>query len=133
MIFILSRAFTQCLVAFLNFLDDIRLARRCQQGWRHVVVREDVIGETVPGLMTPGHLMAHGTRQAPSQFVSCSREEPASEQRFQSNQSDLSLLPPECRCEEKGMLSATKNHLAKELFHDTSSTSHDRGHVGAPG
>jgi hypothetical protein len=26
------------------------------------------------------------------------------------------------------MLSATKNHLAKELFHDTSSTSHDRGH-----
>jgi hypothetical protein len=89
--------------------------------------------ETVPGLMTPGHLMAHGTRQAPSKFVSFSREEPASEQRFQSNQSNLSLLPPECRCKEKGMLSATKNHLAKELFHDTSSTSHDRGHVGAPG
>jgi hypothetical protein len=82
MIFILGRAFTQCLVAFLNFLDDIRLARRCQQGWQHVVVREDVVGETVPGLMTPGHLMADGTRQAPSQFVSCSREEPASEPDF---------------------------------------------------
>jgi hypothetical protein len=46
------------------------------------VVREDVVGETVPGLMTPGHLMADGTRQAPSQFVSCSREEPASEPDF---------------------------------------------------
>src|SRR6516165_4398764 len=31
------------LVAFLNFLDNIRLARRCQQRWQHVLVREDVV------------------------------------------------------------------------------------------
>jgi hypothetical protein len=35
------------------------------------------------------------------------------EQRLQSH---LSVLPPERRCEEKGMFSATKTHLAKELF-----------------
>src|SRR5215472_5859943 len=55
------------------------------------------------------------------------REQPAREQRFQSN---LTLLAPERRCEEKGMLSAIQTHLAKELFHDTSSTTHDRGHAG---
>src|SRR5580704_11532449 len=33
------------MVAFLNFLDNIRLARRCQQGWQHVVVREDFVGD----------------------------------------------------------------------------------------
>src|SRR5271165_2159834 len=51
------------------------------------------------------------------------REVPA----FESNPS---LLPPERTCEEKGMLSATQTHLAKELFHDTTSTTHDRGHAG---
>ena len=94
---------------------------------------EKMSSETVPGLMTPGP--PDGARHASSAFpvrVLLSRGA-ASGQRFQSNQSNLFLLPPECRCEEKGMLSATKNHLAKELFHDTSSTSHDRGHVGAPG
>src|ERR1700740_1492745 len=35
------------------------------------------------------------------------------EQRFQSN---LSLLPPERRCEEKGMLSVTKTHQRKGAF-----------------
>jgi hypothetical protein len=40
------------------------------------------------------------------------------------------LLPPERRCKEKGMLSATQTQLAKELSNDTASTSHDRGHAG---
>ena len=53
----------------------------------------------------------------------CFREQPG----FQSNPS---VLPPERRCEEKGMLSATQTHLAKELSNDTASTSHDRGHAG---
>src|ERR1700730_8843839 len=51
------------------------------------------------------------------------REQPG----FQSNPS---LLPPERHCEEKGMLSATQTHLAKELSNDTASTTHDRGHAG---
>jgi hypothetical protein len=33
-------------------------------------------------------------------------------------------------CEEKGMLSATQTHLAKEPSNDTASTTHDRGHAG---
>src|SRR6202023_2513078 len=51
------------------------------------------------------------------------REQPG----FQSNPS---LLQPERHCEEKGMLSATQTHLAKELSNDTASTTHDRGHAG---
>src|ERR1700730_13903702 len=62
-----------------------------------------------------------------NRFAVCSgsrfREQPG----FQSNPS---LLPPERRCEEKGMLSATQTHLAKELSNDTTSTTHDRGHAG---
>jgi Phage integrase, N-terminal SAM-like domain len=54
-----------------------------------------------------------------NRFAVCSgsrfREQPG----FQSNPS---LLPPERRCEEKAMLSATQTHLAKELSNDTVST-----------
>src|SRR5271165_4747920 len=62
-----------------------------------------------------------------NRFAVCSgsrfREQPG----FQSNPS---LLPPERRCEEEGMLSAKQTHLAKELSNDTASTTHDRGHAG---
>src|ERR1700757_3326995 len=62
-----------------------------------------------------------------NRFAVCSgsrfREQPG----FQSNPS---LLPPERRCEEEGMLSATQTHLAKELSNDTASTTPDRGHAG---
>src|SRR6516164_513916 len=57
------------LVAFLNFLDDIRLARRCQQRWQHVLVREDVVGDCA---RLDDARPPDGTRQAPSQFVSFS-------------------------------------------------------------
>jgi hypothetical protein len=40
------------------------------------------------------------------------------------------VAPQHRRCKEKGMLSATQTHLAKELSNDTASTSHDRGHAG---
>ncbi len=57
-----------------------------------------------------------------NRFAVCSgsrfREQPG----FQSSPS---LLPPERLCEEKGMLSATQTHLAKELSNDTASTTHD--------
>jgi hypothetical protein len=46
----------------------------------------------------------------------------------------ISIEPPvSCHlsvCEERAMLFAAQTHLAKELFHDTSSTTHDRRHAG---
>src|SRR5271165_7133772 len=62
-----------------------------------------------------------------NRFAVCSGSRFREQPRFQSNPS---LLPPERRCEEKGMLSATQTHLAKEPSNDTASTSHDRGHAG---
>src|SRR5580693_190542 len=53
------------LVAFLNFLDDIRLARRCQQRWQHVLVREDVIGDCA---RLDDTRPPDGARHAPSAF-----------------------------------------------------------------
>jgi hypothetical protein len=68
----------------------------------------------IPVLGLNGRAVCSGTRF---------REQPG----FQSNPS---VLPPERRYEEKGMLSATQTHLAKELSNDTASTTHDRGHAG---
>src|ERR1700730_14999655 len=62
-----------------------------------------------------------------TRFAVCSGSRCRERQGFQSTPS---LLPPERRCEEKGMLSATQTHLAKELSNDTASTTHDRGHAG---
>src|SRR6516164_9818701 len=56
------------LVAFLNFLDDIRLARRCQQGWQHVLVREDVVGDCA---RLDDTWPPDGARRAPSAFPVC--------------------------------------------------------------
>src|SRR4029077_21284193 len=62
-----------------------------------------------------------------NRFAVCSGSRFPEQPGFQSNPS---LLPPERRCEEMGMLSATQTNLAKELTNDTASTSHDRGHAG---
>src|SRR6516165_2897285 len=56
------------LVAFLNFLDDIRLARCCQQGWQHVLVREDVVGDCA---RLDDARPPDGARHAPSAFPVC--------------------------------------------------------------
>ena len=59
------------LVALLELLDDVRLAGAASSVGS-MSVCEKISLDTVPGLMTPGQRIAHGTRQPPSQLVSFS-------------------------------------------------------------
>jgi len=113
-----------------SILSEVQSRKRSADAYRRARIKCGVDSPAIRSQNTRSRFAPHFVQLGISEIglnrrAVCSgprfREQPAREQRFQSN---LTLLAPERRREEKGMLSAIQTHLAKELFHDTSSTTH---------
>ena len=104
--------------------NSVSVFDRCAEPGRRCAVdlsRLALIFRVLPNETQARSQFAIDTRNIPElgislvgliRFAVCSGSRFPEQPGFQSNPS---LLPPERRCEEKGMLSATQTHLAKEL------------------